>query len=91
MNVDVEIYHKNIINFFESNPDQLKILIGSIDKELFYEKVKEVANKNFVESNEPSLTRKQMVDLVWELHIQKIKIFRRNIFESTSYGTYCLN
>ena len=91
MNVEIEIYFRNILNFFETHPDQLVTLIGSINKEKFYDKVKHAAQENFEKSQEPELTRKQMVDLIWELHIEETKKLKRNPFVSTEYGTICLN
>jgi len=41
MNIDVEIYIKNFINFFENNPNELIDLIGNELKEVFYKKVEE--------------------------------------------------
>ena len=91
MNVDIEIYFRNIFNFFETHPDQLVTLIGSIDKDKFYNKIKQVAQDNFEILQEPELTRKQMVDLVWELHIEQTKEMKRRPFIKTEYGTICLN
>lgn len=91
MNVDVEIYFRNILNFFETHPDQLHTLIGSINKDKFYDKVRVVAEENFAKLNEPELTRKQMVDLVWQLHIEDVKEIKRKPFVETKFGTYCLN
>jgi hypothetical protein len=91
MNVDIEIYFRNILNFFETHPDQLKTLIGSINKEKFYNAVRDLAEKNYEEIKEPELTRKQMVDLVWKLHIEEVKLIKRRPFETTTFGTYCLN
>jgi len=91
MNVDIEIYFRNIFNFFETHPDQLVTLIGSIDKDKFYNKIKQVAQDNFEKLQEPELTRKQMVDLVWELHIEQTKEMKRRPFIKTEYGIICLN
>ena len=35
-NVDIEIYVSQLINFFESNPNDLIDLVGNIQKEEFY-------------------------------------------------------
>jgi hypothetical protein len=91
MNVDVEIYFRNILNFFETHPDQLTVLIGSVDKDKFFKKVKDAIIKNYEEIHEPELTRKQMVDLVWELHVEHVKELKRNPFVKNKYGTICLN
>jgi hypothetical protein len=91
MNVDVEIYFRNILNFFETHPEQLITLIGSINKEKFYDKVRSVAEENYTNLNEPELTRQQMVDLVWQLHIEEVKQIKRKPFVETKFGKYCLN
>jgi hypothetical protein len=35
-NVDIEIYMANLVKFFDNNPEQLKILIGDIDGDVFF-------------------------------------------------------
>jgi hypothetical protein len=40
--LEIEIYMSNFRTFFEKNPKQLVQLIGDIDPELFYEKVRKV-------------------------------------------------
>ena len=35
-NVDCEIYIRQLITFFENNPNDLLILIGNLQKEEFY-------------------------------------------------------
>ena len=40
-NVDVDIYVNQFISFFDKNPEELKILIGDVDKNEFYLKVTE--------------------------------------------------
>jgi len=59
MSVDVEIYLKNLINFFENNPNDLITLIGDFNKEKFYDEIKVVAYRNFEEKKEIELTKKQ--------------------------------
>ena len=44
-NVDIEIYISNLINFFEKNPNDLLVLIGDLQKDEFYVKLKKRANK----------------------------------------------
>ena len=63
MNIDVEIYVKNIIKFFKSNPNDLLNLIPK-EKELdFYDKIREVANENHKKTKDAALTQKQMIDV----------------------------
>ena len=40
-NVDIEVYISNLINFFENNPNDLLVLIGTLQKDDFYKKLKE--------------------------------------------------
>ena len=91
----IDIYVSQIIKFFESNPNELMLLIGDIDKELFYEHLKLDIVKNDDEKGDPTLTRQQMIDIVVKLHggtkidIEKDKI--DNLFIFTNYGEICLN
>lgn len=89
--VDVEIYLKNIFGFFDKNPDQLKILIGSLDKEKFYQRIENKSITNYEKNKEPELTRKEIIDLIWELHLEEVKKIKRNPFVQTNYGVVCLN
>ena len=45
-NIDCEIYIKQLITFFEKNPGDLMILIGDVQKEEFYKKLREKCEKN---------------------------------------------
>lgn len=93
--IDIDIYVSQIIKFFESNPNELILLIGDIDKELFYEHLKEDIVKNDDEKGDPTLTRQQMIDIVVKLHggtkkdVEMDKI--NDIFINTHYGNFCLN
>lgn len=93
--IDIDIYVSQIIKFFESNPNELILLIGDIDKELFYEHLKLDIVKNDDEKGDPTLTRQQMIDIVVKLHggtkkdVEMDKI--NDIFINTHYGNFCLN
>lgn len=88
MSVDVEIYLKNLINFFENNPNDLITLIGDFNKEKFYDEIKVVAYRNFEEKKEIELTKKQLIEIVFKL----TKNDKSNaIFLSTKIGQICLN
>jgi hypothetical protein len=93
-NVDVEIYINQFISFFEKNPNDLTLLIGDLDKSIFYEKVKIQCYKNFESGDEISLTKQQMIDIVLDIKgggkpIKPLDIDK--IFEKTNYGYFCLN
>lgn len=66
-NIDCEIYIKQVITFFENNPNDLMDLIGEVQKNDFFEKIRERCEKNVDEDKDYVLTRQQMIDIVLEL------------------------
>lgn len=94
MNVDAEIYIKNLYHFFDTNPDQLKILIGDTSKNKFFEKIKTRVYKHVDTGEEIELTRQEMVDLIYELFTETNllgKKVERTPFMDSDYGPICLN
>jgi hypothetical protein len=95
MNVDAEIYIRQIFHFFDSNPEQLEILIGKMSKEKFYEKIKTRVYKHVDSGNdELELTRQEMVDLIQELYLETQnggKKVNRIPFIETEFGLVGLN
>jgi hypothetical protein len=95
MNIDVEIYLNQFISFFEKNPNSLIELIGDIDKNEFFSKVKEQCYININKGDDVSLTRTQIIDIiVGLLKIEKKEIIENkteNIFQETSMGKIYLN
>jgi hypothetical protein len=94
MNIDVEIYIKNFVNFFESNPNELMDLIGDTLKEVFYDKVKEQCYKNLDNGEEITLTQKQLIEIV--VDIKRVKpdiniLLTNGVFQKTKYGLISLN
>ncbi len=91
-NVDVDIYISQVIKFFETNQDELKLLIGDLNKENFYSRIKELAHKNHEKGDDVNLTRKQMIELIVDMNNEDRKKIRRNgLFLQTIYGDICLN
>lgn len=72
-NIDIEIYISNLIRFFETNPNDLMILIGEIQKNEFYDKLREKSEDNFKKGLDIILTREQIVQIVLELKIPEVK------------------
>lgn len=70
-NVEIEIYMTNFIGFFKKNPDQLEILIGKMDSELFYNKIRDLAMENLEAEKEVAPTRQQMIDLLISLNSER--------------------
>jgi hypothetical protein len=71
-NVDIEIYMTTLVKFFTQNPDQLKLLIGDNDGSKFYQKIREIAEKNQKEEKEIAPTRNQMIQVILEIQ-NKVK------------------
>jgi hypothetical protein len=70
-NVEIEIYMSNFIGFFKKNPDQLQILIGKLDSEVFYSKIRNLATENLESEKEVAPTRQQMIDLLVSLNSER--------------------
>ena len=94
-NVDVELYISQVIKFFENHPEDLFNLIGDLDKEIFYSKIKEIATKNFEENGDMVLSKQQMIDIVVVMYNEKKKTLEKvnfeKIFEDSKFGKICLN
>ena len=67
MSVDVEIYMTQLIEFFEKNPNDLMVLIGDLQKNEFYQKLREKCENNFKEGKDIVLSKEQIVETVIEL------------------------
>ena len=65
--LDVEIYIKQFVDFFEKNPNDLLDLIGDVLKDEFYKKVKEQSTVNYNDGKDVNLTRQQLIDIVVNL------------------------
>ena len=103
-NVDIEIYVSQLINFFESNPNDLIELIGNLQKEEFYHKLREKCEENYKKGEDIVLTKNQIIDIVVELKIpelsdklnpKKVKVDMvieiDKLFKKTTYGLIGLN
>jgi len=93
--IEVDIYMNQLVSFFEKNPNDLISLIGELQKDDFYKKVKETCIKNFKESGDVIPTQKQLIDIVVELKqgpvsTDEIKSINQ-AFQKTKFGILCLN
>jgi hypothetical protein len=96
-NVDIEIYVSQLINFFESNPNDLIELIGNLQKEEFYQKLREKCEENYKKGEDIVLTKNQIIDIVVELKIPELsdKLNPKQVVEGfiqkTKFGDIILN
>jgi len=93
--IEVDIYMNQLVSFFEKNPNDLTSLIGELQKDDFFKKVKETCIKNFKENGEVIPTQKQLIDIVVELKqgpVSKYEMKSINqAFQKTKFGILCLN
>ena len=90
MSVDVEIYMGQLIEFFEKNPNDLMALIGDLQKDEFYQKLRYKCEKNFKEGKDIVLSKEQIVETVLELKFvlveAKGKKYLNKVIQKTSFG-----
>jgi hypothetical protein len=96
MNVDVEIYVSNLKKFFKDNPDQLKILIGDMDKVDFFYRLKEVSENNYETKGEVELTKSQIAEVIAQMYndtVIKVEIekYLNQPIQKTKFGNIFLN
>lgn len=93
-NIDVEIYINQLIKFFDENPNDLMVLIGDLQKSLFYEKLRERCEQNLLEDLDITITRDQIVDIVLDLKFNdtsKQANELSSIIQKTKFGNIILN
>ena len=96
-NVDCEVYLRQLITFFENNPNDLMELIGTVQKQEFFDKLREQCEKNSQESDDHIITRQQMVDIVIRLKMPEMVNTEESIekiqgfIQKTKWGNMILN
>lgn len=93
-NVDIEIYVKQLIIFFENNPNDLIDLIGEENKDTFFDMIKKQCYKNFKNGEDISLTRNQLLDIAFSIKKGKTENFVNivdGVYEKTRFGKIWLN
>ena len=51
--IDCEVYVSQMISFFESNPSDFMELVGDVQKEKFYDKIREKSFENLEKGEGP--------------------------------------
>jgi len=96
-NIDCEVYVSQLITFFDKNPNDLMLLIGDLQKEDFYKKLKEQCYKNAEESDDHVITKQQMIDIIVELKIPQLskesnpENIIKGVVQKTKWGEIILN
>jgi len=92
--LEVDIYMSNLIHFFENNENDLITLIGEIQKEKFYNYLRDECENNLRLGKDVSLTREQIIEIVLKLKLGDIKSTKtslNNIIMKTKFGDIILN
>lgn len=91
-NIDVEIYFSQLRGFFENNPNDLISLIGETDREVFYEKLRDIAYQNYEKGDDITLTNQQLMGAVMDIiSLTKQQEKKLKTFFETKYGKVCMN
>jgi hypothetical protein len=91
-NLEIEIYMTNFKGFFDKNPDQLKMLIGDIEPEKFYDGIRNIVEENAKEEEKPlEPTRKQIIGLLVDLNINTSNVKKVLPYMQHHMGLICLN
>jgi hypothetical protein len=94
-NVDAEIYLNNLLGFFEKNPNDLIDLIGEMNKDAFYKKLRKTVYENAEKGEEIQLTQKQLIDIVVGMYDDVVKKGKKIEIQTpvikTNYGIIWLN
>ena len=94
-NIEVDIYMNQFIGFFDKNPKELTDLIGNIDKNIFFQKIREQCIKNLEKDGEPSLKRDEIIQIIVHLHRNDNLNYEigniKEVFQKTKFGEICLN
>jgi len=91
-NVDIEIYISNLIAFFEKNPNDLLTLIGDLQKDEFYKKLRDQSEKNLEDGKDIVLSKEQIINIVVDLKIPDMKYNKLDkVIQKTKFGNIILN
>jgi len=93
--IDIDIYMSNLINFFEKNPNDLIVLIGELQKDEFYNRLRNICEKNLKDGKDITISKEQMINVILDLKIPEIKKQKDNyinkIIQKTKFGDIILN
>jgi len=92
MSIELEIYLNTIIKFFTKNPKDLSNLVPLEKKDEFFSKLRETAKQNVEKGEEPTLTKKQFIEICVEINGKTLKEhIIKNPIIYTEWGEYSLN
>lgn len=91
-NINCEIYISQLITFFENNPNDLMSLIGEVQKEEFYDALREQCETNSKKGEDHVVSRDQMINIVLNLKIPELtEESVESYIQTTKWGQINLN
>ena len=91
-NLDIDIYMSNFKGFFDKNPEQLKLLIGDINPDKFFNGVRELVEVNSKDEEKPiEPTKNQLIDLILTLNGVGTNVEKVLPYINHHMGLICMN
>jgi hypothetical protein len=94
MSIDIDIYMTQFKGFFDKNPQQLRMLIGDVNPEKFFDGIRTIVEENSKKKDSPlEPTRKQILTLIVSLNGGTKEIVEKKLipFMKHHMGSICLN
>jgi|TARA_R110000787_G_scaffold196750_3_gene308147 hypothetical protein len=96
MHIDVEIYLKNVKDFLSTGTPEIKQMLKMSESDLdtVMLEIETIAVKNFMTKEDPTLTKKQMLDSFALTRAKKEDIFaglKKPVYKIKGFGEICLN
>ena len=75
MNIDIQIYIKSLRDFFENHEGKEELLSNfpGVEFEGFMEQIEKLASHNYDMSGDPSVSKKQLLDILQILHAEVMR------------------
>ena len=87
---DTLVYIQKVVNFLKTNVEARDYFLKNIDDEMFWKRLSEIAEDNYIKKGNPMLDREQFESIRESvLNIKKNKIDIS--FNLDDFGTICLN
>ena len=87
---DTLVYIQKVVNFLKTNVEARDYFLKNIDDEIFWKRLSEIAEDNYIKKGNPMLDREQFESIRESvLNIKKNKIDIS--FNLDDFGTICLN
>ena len=96
IHVDIEIYLKKVKVFLSTGTPEIEQMLKMAESDLdtVMSEIETVAVKNFMTKEDPTLSKKQMLDAIVLTRIKREDIFaglKKPVYKIKGFGEICLN